>query len=143
MTDPAGYGLGRSIERIEGLEKVMGTAKFILDTCEPGMLYARMVTSPHAHARIVSICASEAEMMPGVQAVLTGASSSIMCGTLLADRPVIAADKVRYHGEPVAVVVAASELEAMRAAEKIQVEYEPLPVVNSPTEGMKPGRIAR
>lgn len=69
MTGPAGYGLGRSIERIEGLEKVMGTAKFILDTCEPGMLYARMVTSPHTHARIVSICASEAEIMPGAPLV--------------------------------------------------------------------------
>lgn len=139
MSDPASYGLGKSLERVDGLEKVMGTAKFVMDFDDPGTLHAKLVTSPHAHARIVSICASEAESMPGVQAVLTGASSSIMCGTLLADRPAIARDKVRYHGEPVAAVVACTELEAIRAAEKVRVVYEPLGVVNSPTEGMKPG----
>lgn len=139
MSDPTGYGLGRSIERLDGLEKVTGTAMFVLDVDNPGTLHARMVTSPYAHARIVSVCTSEADAMPGVQAVLTGASTSIMCGSLLADRPVIAADKVRYHGEPVAVVVASTKLDATRAVEMVRVVYEPLPVVNSPAEGMKPG----
>ncbi len=98
-----------------------------------------MVISQYAHANIKSINFSQASMAPGVQAVITGDyAGGILTGTFVEDRPPIAIGKVRYFGEPIAVVVANSELEAARAAEMIKVEYEPLPVINSPGEAIKP-----
>lgn len=129
--------IGRSIQRKEAWDKVTGMAKYTDDYIVPGILHAKLVTSPYAHAKIRLIDISEAVKVPGVQTVLTGNNYSILCGTILEDRPPIAIDKVRYFGEPVALVVADSEREAMSAAKLVKVEYEQLPVVNSPSEALK------
>lgn len=129
--------VGRSIQRKEAWDKVTGNAKYTDDYIVPGILHAKLVTSPYAHAKIKSIDISEAEKAPGVQAVITGSSFPILCGVILEDRPPLAIDKVRYFGEPVALVTADSERDAMHAVKLVKVEYEPLPVVNSPGDAIK------
>lgn len=129
--------IGKSIQRKEAWDKVTGVAKYTDDYIVPGILYAKLVTSPHAHARIKSIDTSEALKASGVQSVLTGSSFPILCGVVIEDRPPLAIDKVRYFGEPIALVVANSEREAMHAVKLINVEYEQLPVINSPGDALK------
>ena len=129
--------LGKDTVRKEAKDKVTGMAKYTNDMTDAPMLYARLLTSVHAHARIISIDTREASAMPGVKAVITAKDHQIMCGSLFRDRPPIAREKVRYYGEPVAVVVADDEMQAKAAAAKILVEYEPLPVVNSVKEATK------
>ena len=97
------------------------------------MLWGRTVRSPHAHARIVSVDVSAAVAMPGVHAVLTQADvpGRKTYGLEFADQPVLAAERVRFHGEPVALVAAEEPEQARRAAARVVVEYEPLePVVD-------------
>lgn len=130
-------GIGVSIPRKEAFDKVTGIAKYTDDFTSPGMLYAKILTSPHAHAKIKSIDVSEAKELPGVKAIITGDYFPILCGSVIEDRPPIARDKVRYNGEPVAVVVANGEQEAMKALKLIKVEYELLPVVNSISDALK------
>lgn len=129
--------IGRSIPKKESFEKVTGAALYTADKIETRLLHARLTTSPYAHARILRVDTSQAERMPGVIAILTGETSEVLVGEEIRDRPVIARDKVRYYGEIVAVVVADSEAEAKRAAERITVQYEPLPVVNSPVDALR------
>jgi CO/xanthine dehydrogenase Mo-binding subunit len=130
-------GIGVSIPRKEAFDKVTGAAKYADDFTSPGMLHAKILTSPYAHAKIKSIDVSEAKKSLGIKAIITGDYFPALCGAVIEDRPPIARDKVRYNGEPVAVVVANSEQEAMRALKLINVRYEPLPVVNSISEALK------
>ncbi|ARC86819.1 molybdopterin-binding domain of aldehyde dehydrogenase family protein [Clostridium argentinense CDC 2741] len=130
--------IGVNTPRKEAWDKVTGAAKYNGDTTTPNILHAKMLTSPHAHAIIKSIDTSEASKATGVQAVITGEYYSVLSGSVIEDRPPIAKDKVRYFGEPVAVVVANSEDEAMRAVKLIKVVYDPLPVVNSIGDSIKP-----
>jgi CO/xanthine dehydrogenase Mo-binding subunit len=131
--------IGKSVIRKDAMDKATGTAKFNSDVIIPGILHAKLVTSRHAHARIKSIDISQAQNASGVQAVITGEyTKGILTGTFLEDRPIMAVGKVRYFGEPIAVVVAATEMEAMKAVNLVKVEYEPLPVVNSPGDALKP-----
>ncbi|MFD0618679.1 xanthine dehydrogenase family protein molybdopterin-binding subunit [Paenibacillus sp. GCM10027629] len=129
-----GQAVGKSVPRKETWEKVTGRAKYVNDASNPGLLHAKIAVSPHAHAIIKSIDLSEAWKLPGVRAIITGQYYPVLTGSPLEDRPPIAIDKVRYYGEPVALVVAEQEHIAEMAALSIQVEYDPLPVVNSPTE---------
>ncbi|NTZ19843.1 xanthine dehydrogenase family protein molybdopterin-binding subunit [Paenibacillus sp. JMULE4] len=129
--------IGKSIPKKESRDKVTGAAKYTGDRMEAGMLHARMVTSPYAHAAIVKIDTSRAWQIRGVRAILTGEDCDVLTGEEIRDRPVIAKDKVRFFGETVAVVVADSEACALRAALFIDVQYNPLPVVNSPTEALR------
>lgn len=131
--------IGKSIPKKDGPAKVSGSAKFTTDYFAPNMLHAKMVTSPYAHANIVSIDIEKASTMPGVKAILTGDSYAGLVGVLYEDHPILAKNKVRYNGEPVAVVVANSEVEAKNAADEIKIEYEQLPVINSPSEAFKEG----
>lgn len=131
-------GIGVSITRKEAFDKVTGSARYTDDVSFPGMLYAKVLGSHYAHAKIESINITEAKKLPGVQAIITGDYFPTLCGTVIKDRPPIARDKVRYCGEPVAVVVANSEQEAMKALKLINVEYIPLPVVNSIKDSLKP-----
>jgi CO/xanthine dehydrogenase Mo-binding subunit len=98
-----------------------------------------MLTSPYAHAEITYIDTSRALASEGVAAVLTGRECSILTGPIILDRPPVAVDKVRYFGEPVAIVVADTEEEAQKGAGLIKVGYKPLPVVNSPGEAAREG----
>ncbi len=123
--------IGLSVQRKEAWDKVTGAAKYTDDYIDPRMLHAKIVTSIYAHAKIQAIDISAALDAPGVQAVLTGSDFTILCGTVLEDRPPIAKDKVRYYGEPVAVVVATTEQAAMNSAKLVTIDYQPLPVVNS------------
>ena len=128
--------IGKSVRRKEAWEKVTGEAKYTNDYSSRDMLHARMVISPYAHAKIKHIDTSEALKVPGVRAILAGQHFPLT-GEEIRDRPPIAAEKVRYHGETVAVVVADNPVLAKRAADFINITYEPLPVVNSPTQALQ------
>ncbi|TXK85139.1 xanthine dehydrogenase family protein molybdopterin-binding subunit [Paenibacillus sp. N3.4] len=132
-----GQSVGKSVPRKETWEKVTGKTKYMNDVSRPGLLHAKLVVSPHAHARIKSIDSSEAWKITGVRAVITGEYYPILTGSPLEDRPPIAMDKVRYYGEPVALIVAEQEYIAEMAALQIKVDYELLPVVNSPSEAYR------
>lgn len=129
--------IGSSTYRKEAAGKVTGKAQYAGDHTEPGLLHAKMVLSPHAHARIVSIDASEALRQPGFRAVVTGQDVQVRAGSHLEDRPILALDKVRYFGEPVALVVAETEHEAISACQLIKVEYEALPVVTTISQALQ------
>jgi CO/xanthine dehydrogenase Mo-binding subunit len=118
--------VGRSVARVDGVDKVTGAAKFVGDLTLPGMLHGKILRSPYAHARIRSMDASRAEAFPGVVAVLTAADLADMT-PIYNGRPVIAMDKVRYVGEPVAAVAAVDLAVAEEALELIHVDYEELP----------------
>jgi len=130
------HAIGKSFARRDGPDKVHGRTRYTDDTSVRGMLYAVLLTSTHAHAKIVSIDTAEAEKVPGVRGVFTGKDFPFRVGLYLGDKPPLARDTVRYFGEPVAAVVAYSERAAAAACGKIKVSYEELPVVNSPREAL-------
>ena len=118
--------VGRSIARVDAVDKVTGRAKFTGDLNMPGMLHGKILRSPFPHARIRGIGASKAEALPGVAAVLT--SKDIHdTQPIYSGRPVIALDKARYIGEPVAAVAAEDIRAAEDALALIHVDYEELP----------------
>jgi CO/xanthine dehydrogenase Mo-binding subunit len=120
--------VGRSVPRVDGVDKVTGKAKFVGDIVVPGMLYGKILRSPYPHARIRAIDATEAEALPGVVAVLTAADIDDL-NPIYNGRPIIAMHKVRYVGEPVAAVAALDLATAEEALGLIQVDYEELPAV--------------
>jgi CO/xanthine dehydrogenase Mo-binding subunit len=122
-----------SARRADAVPKVVGEFAYSSDLQAAGMLWGQTVRSPHAHARILEIDVSEAVAMPGVHAVLTheDVPGQKTYGLEFADQPVLAFDRVRYFGEPVAVVAAEEPEQARRAVAAVRVEYEPLePVVD-------------
>lgn len=131
--------------RADYLQKVTGEAIFASDVVVPGMLQGKILRSTVPHARIRSIDTSAALAIPGVVAVLTGADLAHLPGAAnrwglyLRDREVIAIEKVRYVGDPVAAVAALDEATAEEAMEAIVVEYEPLPFVTTAREAMAEG----
>jgi CO/xanthine dehydrogenase Mo-binding subunit len=130
--------IGKSIPRIDGVEKVTGSAVYTADMKLPGMLYARMLLSPHAHARIVSINTEKARQLPGVKAVLIGQELPYRVGLYMIDKPILASEKVRYFGEPVAAVAALTEDIAHEAIGLIEVEYEMLEPVLDARRALEP-----
>ncbi len=120
--------IGESLLREDGGPKVKGEFAYSSDLTAPGMLWGHTVRSPHAHARILAIDVSAAVRMPGVHAVLTheDVPGEKRYGLEFRDQPVLAIDRVRYHGEPVALVAADHPEQARRAAEAIRVDYVPL-----------------
>ncbi|MGH3129832.1 MAG: xanthine dehydrogenase family protein molybdopterin-binding subunit, partial [Gaiellaceae bacterium] len=126
--------IGLSAPRVDGIPKVTGEFAYASDLAAAGMLWGHTVRSPHAHARIRSIDLSGAVGMPGVHAVLTheDVPGEKRYGLEFRDQPVLAIDRVRYFGEPVALVAAEHPEQARRAAEKILVEYEPLELLVDP-----------
>lgn len=129
--------IGKSIPKKESPDKVTGHARYNTDFTEPGLLYAWMVTSIYSHAYIKAVDATQALQMSGVHAVVTGDSFPRLIGPTLEDQTPLAIDKVRYFGEPIAVVIADTLAKAKEAAGRVLVEYQPLPVVNSPSEALK------
>src|SRR5512133_1295962 len=123
--------------RREDLPLVTGAAHYSDDLVFPGALHAVFVRAPLAHGRIVGVDPSRATGMPGVAGVFTAADLDLPpmpAGDAPAAmaRPVLAADVVRFQGEAVAVVVAETRAQALDAAEAVEVDYEPLPVVTDP-----------
>jgi len=139
--------VGRSFPHRDFEQKVQGAMAYADDWRLPGMLYGKVVRAQVPCARIASIEASAAEEVPGVRAILTAAdvprngitedASGLEIGTVI--QPVLAFDRVRYQGEPVAIVAAQTPAAAEEAAELVQVEYEDLPGVFSPEEALQQG----
>jgi CO/xanthine dehydrogenase Mo-binding subunit len=120
--------IGRPTPLIDGEVKVTGKLRFLADLEIPGVLHARMVTSPYAHARIQNVEASAALAMPGVVAVLTAKDLPDILPTNR-QRLLLARERVMFVGQPVALVLAESEIAAEDALEHVVIDYEPLPAV--------------
>lgn len=137
--------VGKALPRVDALAKATGAAQFTTDMKLPGMLYGKILRSPHPHARILHTDTSKAEKLPGVKAVVTGKDigairhAYVDSPTLPADEYILATDKVRYIGEEVAAVAAVDEDTAQEAIDSIRVDYEELPAVFDPLEALKEG----
>ncbi|MGC9210900.1 MAG: xanthine dehydrogenase family protein molybdopterin-binding subunit [Nitrososphaeria archaeon] len=118
--------LGEKVPQVDSWLKVTGTLGYSFDISLPGMLYAKLVTSKYAHAKIRSLSFEEALKVPGVVAVATGKDFPFRLGIYVSDRDVLAVNKVRWVGHPVAAVIATDMSSAEEAAEKVNVDYEPL-----------------
>ena len=123
--------IGRSHRKVDAVAKVTGSTEFADDIVLPRMGFAKLLHSPHAHARIVGIDVTAAASAQGVYAVITGSDLPIRFGILPVseDEHALAPDKVRFVGDPIAAVAAVSEDVAVAALEQIQVEYEPLQAI--------------
>jgi len=149
--DDTSHWIGARLPRKEDLRLVTGKGKYVADLVLPGMLHAVFVRSEYAHARITAIDTSEAQAMPGVVAIYTGEDIKDTVKSM--DQPVLvpnldghypkyhalALGKVRYHGEPVAVVLARDRYVAVDAAEAVIVDYEELPVILDAEKALEPG----
>ena len=128
--------IGVSVPRVDGVKKVTGAAKYVGDMKWPRMLYAKCVKSPYAHAKIVSIDISAAKALKGVHDVITGDYYTKRGGLYLEDKNFLAVNTVKFYGEPVVAIAAETPEIAEAACDLVKVEYEPLPVINNPMEGM-------
>lgn len=128
--------IGVSVPRVDGVKKVTGAAKYVGDMKWPRMLYAKCVKSPYAHAKIVSIDTSAAKALKGVHDVITGDYYTKRGGLYLEDKNFLAVNTVKFYGEPVVAIAAETPEIAEAACDLVKVEYEPLPVINNPMEGM-------
>ena len=148
------FAIGQGVSRFEDPRLVRGGGKYIDDVVYPGMAYGVVLRSPHGHAKIISIDTSAAKAAPGVLAVITAADwKTAGLGELPShgglkrrdgspmfkpSYPVLADDRVRWVGDPVAFVVAETQAQAADAAELIAVDYEPLPAVVSTAKAIEP-----
>ena len=147
--------IGQPIKRKEDARFLTGSGSYTDDVSVIGQAYAVFVRSPHAHATLRSISTANAKAASGVVGVFTGDDlaadkvGGLPCGWLITDvdgqpmkeppHPVLAQGKVRYVGDPVAVVIAETLLQARDAAERVEVDYEPLPAVVNAGDARKPG----
>ncbi len=143
--------IGQRTIRPDGMDKVTGRAQFAADTNMPGMIWGKVLRSPHAHARIKSINTAKAEALPGVKAVVTARDivdfpiekGAVMLG--IQDmrwmcRNVMAREKALFPGHPIAAVAATSEAIAAEACKLIEVDYEVLPFAIEIEDAIKSGR---
>ena len=148
--NPENKWIGKRTPRPDGADKVTGKAAYAADTNMPGMIWGKVLRSPHAHARIKSIDTSAAEALPGVKSVITSkdiVDFPIEKGALMLGiqdmrwmcRNVMARDKALFHGHPVAAVAATSQEIATQALGLIKVDYEVLPFSIDVEDAMKPG----
>lgn len=123
---------GISVPRVDAVAKVTGAAEFGVDVSVSGMLHAAVVRADRAHAILRRVDATTALRTPGCVAVVTGADLAPLFpyfGHIVADQPILALDKVRYYGEPVALAVAEDRHQAVAAAARVVVDYEDLPAL--------------
>ncbi len=145
MADVKGSILGNAVLRKEDPRLLLGTDKYSADLDAPGALHIHFVRSPFAHANLGNIDIADAEAMPGVRAVYT--ASNFETAPFLGfpmfpphvARPMLATGKVRFVGDIVAIVIAESIAQAQDAAEMVNADYEPLPVVTNATEALADG----
>ena len=150
-------GIGAAVRRKEDQRFITGKGHYTDDVSRPGQTFAYFVRSPHAHAKLRSIDVKAAAAMPGILAVLTGQDlagdkiGNLICGWMIhskdgspmkmAPHPALAATKVCYVGDPVAVVIAETLAQAKDAAEKIAVDYEVLSAVTDPAKAKSAAQI--
>ncbi len=145
--------IGERLRKVDGVGRVTGAAVYADDIALPGMLHGKILRSPHAHARILSIDVTEAESLPGVHGVVTGRDMPTPYCIIpwTRDETALCVDRVRFIGDAVAAVAAVDEETALRALDRIRVEYEVLPAILEPEaalakdspqihEAAKPGR---
>src|SRR5437016_4747363 len=131
--------IGTSLPRQDGPDKVTGRARYAGDQRAPGMLAARLVTSPYAHARILNIDTSTALSLPGVVAVFTSDTLGMtQADPLSRAQTPLAQQEVVWCGHPVAIVVGETEASAEDGADAVEVDYDPLPVVIDPEAAIRP-----
>src|SRR4029453_16897752 len=148
--------VGHAQPGIDAAERVTGKATYTNDVKLPGMLYARILRSPHPHARIRRIDVSNALAVPGVKTILTHENCQVVFGAggisggqqyndeikkITKHRRYVFNNPVRFVGDPVAAVAASTRHIAEEAVRLIQVEYEVLPFVLEPEEALKPGAV--
>ncbi len=144
--------IGRETRRVDAVERVTGRATYSADIKLPGMLYGRVLRSPHAHARVRGVDISKAEALPGVKAVITHQTTNVIWGAgsvaggrqyndaikeTTSHRRHLFNNPVRFVGEPVAAVAAVDRHVAEKALTLIDVDYEPLPFVLDPEDALK------
>jgi len=131
--------VGTAVPRAEGSDKVSGRTLYAADVNLPGTLWAKILRSPHPHARILNIDVSKAQRIRGVKAILTGSQvQGHLIGKQIRDMPVLCWDRVRFVGDRVAAVAAESVDAAQEAVNVIDVDYESLAAVFDPLEAMQP-----
>ena len=139
-TPTAPGAIGRRIPRRDAILQVTGQVRYAEDIRLPGMLHAKFLRSRYPHARILRIDTSRARAASGVVAAITGEDVPFnRVGAIRQDQPVLADDRVRYLGDPVAAVAAETEEAAFQALRLIDVEYEELAAVFDPLQAMQPG----
>jgi CO/xanthine dehydrogenase Mo-binding subunit len=140
VTAPSRIAVGRSVVRVDAREKVTGTAEYCPDLMLPGTVHGVAARSTQPHARLRAIDASAALALPGVLAVITRDDLPRLprFSNRIDDRPVLATDRVRYAGEPIALVVAETAAVARDAVRLVEVEYDPLPALMTAAEALHP-----
>jgi len=139
--------IGKPFRRLDYETKVTGRAQYLADMSVPGMLHGKILRSPYPHARITRIDASKAAKVPGVMAVLTrddilhDEGIEPFYGPVFKDQTIVATEKVRHVGDPVAAVAALTIDAAEAALKLIEVDYEELPAVLDVAQALKPGAI--
>ncbi|HEX9464442.1 MAG TPA: xanthine dehydrogenase family protein molybdopterin-binding subunit [Alphaproteobacteria bacterium] len=152
------FGIGQPVRRFEDTRLLRGRGQYVNDVNRPGQAYAVLLRSPHAHAQIGAIDTAAAKAAPGVLGVYTNADYAAdglgtTAPTLKRSRPdgkpmfgrvhpVLAKDRVRFVGEPIALIVAGTLAEAKDASELVEVDYEPLPAVVSTADAATAGSPA-
>jgi CO/xanthine dehydrogenase Mo-binding subunit len=133
--------IGTAQPRTDGEEKVTGKAVYTVDIELPGMAHAKILRSPYPHAKLARVDCRKAEKLPGVYAVVSREDQRRlgMFGAAYKDQTIVAVDKVRYVGDPVAAVAALDEATAEEAIDLIEVDYEERPAVTSIDEALAPG----
>src|SRR6185503_1566042 len=132
--------VGKAIPRLEGADKVSGKMRYAADIECPTALSAKILRTSLPHARIIGIDTGKAAKLPGVRAIITGADvAGVMVGLRMKDMPLLAHERVRYAGEPVAAVAADNDEIAEEALSLIDVQYQDLPFVTDPVEAIGPG----
>jgi len=134
-------GIGAAVPRVDASDKVRGGARFIDDLAFPGMLHAAVVRSTEPHAILRSLDPSQALELPGVVCLFTAGEipGKNVIHVIYDDQPALASDRVRYVGEPVALVAARDRRTARTAASLVTLDYDPLPAVTDPLEAVHPG----
>ena len=136
--------IGTYVPMVDGPEKVSGRAKYTADLILPGMLAARIFRSPYSHAEILDVDVTEAAKLPGVKAIVTGSDCDKAFGVLPVARTehVLARDRVRYRGEPIAAVAAIDDAVAKEALRRIKLTVRELPAYHTAGEAMAADAIA-
>ncbi len=131
--------VGKRTQRMDGLDKVIGHTRYAGDIAAVGLLHARLVLSPYAHARILNIDPAAALAIPGVKAVYTSQTIGMTREDSSRSQLPLAGREALWCGHPVAIVLAETEAAAEDGAQAVDVDYEPLPAVIDPLAAMQPG----